>query len=67
MLDPDSDAAKAVMEHCSALQKRAADAEMRAVLNRAEIVRLSTALEYITEHHTDMQACLTEARKALEK
>lgn len=30
-----------------------------------EICRLRAALEYITEHHTDMQACLTKAREAL--
>ena len=31
----------------------------------AEVNALRAALEWITEHHTDMHGCLTKAREAL--
>ena len=50
-LDVDSPAAQELVQHIQSLQSSAADAEMRAVLNRAEINRLRAALEIVREEN----------------
>ncbi|KQZ00922.1 hypothetical protein ASD45_08650 [Pseudolabrys sp. Root1462] len=47
MLEPGSDAAKAYAMAYAKLEEKAADAEMRAVMNRAEIGKLAAKLEQI--------------------
>lgn len=50
MLEPGSDAAKAYALSYAKKEAQAADAEMRAIMNRAKIERLRDALRAIENH-----------------